>query len=186
MRQTIKFDEINDWVDATIQMWKEIDQSVRADRPECVAQDTLFVLPYGTRTIAYLFIKYRLTRLGYRVRRDSSYGPFTAHDNIYIEWDHNPIEYDIIARVRKGAEFLEKKYPGWLDKIDLDTLDMYNPKKCVLGQLFGFYGREVASKLEKRGFDILDDEPVEHYSMLTKAWRDKILRMRGVGRMEEW
>ncbi len=30
-------------------------------------------------------------------------------------------------RVEKGAKWLDAKYPGWIDRIDLATLDQKNP-----------------------------------------------------------
>ena len=39
-------------------------------------------------------------------------------------------------RVAKGAALLDEKRPGWVDRIDLDTLDIDNCEDCVLGQAF--------------------------------------------------
>lgn len=37
----------------------------------------------------------------------------------------------------KGATLLDSKYPGWAQKINLDTLDLSGARLCVLGQLYG-------------------------------------------------
>lgn len=45
--------------------------------------------------------------------------------------------------VRKGIKFLNEREPGWRKRIDLNTLDVANCAKCVLGQLYGEYGTGV-------------------------------------------
>jgi hypothetical protein len=39
------------------------------------------------------------------------------------------------ARVRHGAAFLDGAYLGWREHIDVNTLDMTDSRRCVLGQL---------------------------------------------------
>lgn len=39
-------------------------------------------------------------------------------------------------RVKRGAALLDKKYPGWADRIELDRLDLGSCTTCVLGQLY--------------------------------------------------
>lgn len=46
---------------------------------------------------------------------------------------------EAIAHVDVGAAFLDKKRPGWFNKIDLDVLAMYDGCYCVLGQLDGSF-----------------------------------------------
>lgn len=41
----------------------------------------------------------------------------------------------IAERVAAGAAFLDAREPGWWQRIDLDTLDLQAPCRCVLGQL---------------------------------------------------
>jgi hypothetical protein len=38
-----------------------------------------------------------------------------------------------------AAAFLDKFRPGWHNEVDADSLDMSNPGKCILGQLYGNY-----------------------------------------------
>ncbi len=39
-------------------------------------------------------------------------------------------------RVLAGIKWLDTNEPSWLDRIDLDTLDMGDVNNCVLGQVF--------------------------------------------------
>jgi hypothetical protein len=59
------------------------------------------------------------------------------------------------ARVRNGSQFLRELDPDWFKKIDIDTIDLHDPKKCILGQVFGDYCT-IANKLE-------DDRVLCHY-----------------------
>ena len=47
-------------------------------------------------------------------------------------------------RVAKAAQFLDKVVPGWFNLINLQTLQMSDCTKCVLGQTFG---RETEDQL---------------------------------------
>ena len=42
-------------------------------------------------------------------------------------------------RVTKGHQWLDQNYPGWKEKIDLDTLELSSCLNCVLGQLYGHF-----------------------------------------------
>jgi hypothetical protein len=42
----------------------------------------------------------------------------------------------IAERVAKGAALLDREEPGWEQRIDLETLALDDPCKCILGQLF--------------------------------------------------
>lgn len=46
-------------------------------------------------------------------------------------------------RVSRGIEYLNKTYPGWRQRIDLDTLSLIDCELCVLGQLTGYYSEAV-------------------------------------------
>lgn len=44
----------------------------------------------------------------------------------------------VLARVKAGIAFCEATYgPGWVDKIDMETLCLSDGSRCVLGQLEG-------------------------------------------------
>jgi hypothetical protein len=53
----------------------------------------------------------------------------------------DPPEPTLESIVRGGAERLDHYLPGWADQISLDTLDMCDWKRCVLGQLYGDYDK---------------------------------------------
>ncbi len=103
-------------------------------------------------------------------------------------------------RVEAGAAFLNVVHPGWFKKIDVEILDLGDACKCVLGELYGGYGdgrdelgladssytegsgqawikgNGKVAKTEVLGFYIDDDE-VDHYSILTKLWVAKIKKL---------
>lgn len=66
----------------------------------------------------------------------------------------------IEERVTAGAAWLDEHRPGWWQRIDLETLDLGDPCKCVLGQEYGDFGvapAEVAGASEPAvafGFDV--------------------------------
>lgn len=43
----------------------------------------------------------------------------------------------IESRVAKGADLLDREFPGWWAMIDVETLDIGCISNCVLGQVFG-------------------------------------------------
>lgn len=43
-------------------------------------------------------------------------------------------------RVASGVALLDQRVPGWVDRINVDRLDMASNVSCVLGQLFSDYG----------------------------------------------
>lgn len=46
---------------------------------------------------------------------------------------------DVQTRVAAGVAFLDRQVPGWVDRIDVDNLDVACSVNCVLGQLYGGY-----------------------------------------------
>lgn len=46
---------------------------------------------------------------------------------------------DLAAAVRRGAELLDAKHPGWAAKIAVDRLAMESCDDCILGQLYGHF-----------------------------------------------
>lgn len=48
-------------------------------------------------------------------------------------------------RVARGVKLLDKRMPGWDNRIDLYRLDMEDYRHCVLGQLYGAYHRGIYS-----------------------------------------
>lgn len=43
---------------------------------------------------------------------------------------------ETMLRVKRGVEWLDANYPGWESKVIINTLDMSNGCRCILGQLF--------------------------------------------------
>lgn len=90
----------------------------------------------------------------------------------------------IEGAVRAGAAFLDLQLPGWQKQINLSTLDLQSMTRCILGQLYGTYGRgtidlglrdDLAAQL---GFVLPFKYTKTHshaeialaYEMLTLAW----------------
>lgn len=43
----------------------------------------------------------------------------------------------IAERVQRGAALLDTRFPGWVDSVDLSTLNLASGCDCILGQKFG-------------------------------------------------
>ena len=78
--------------------------------------------------------------------------------------------------VDNGAALLDERLPGWRDHIDPATLELADGCHCILGQLFGDYGK---------GIDILAVSPTKYgfvkpprttYERLTAAWKAVLRR----------
>jgi len=94
--------------------------------------------------------------------------------------DYTQEESDMMHAVSRGVGWLNKNYPGWVDKIDLNELDMSTGTNCVLGQL-GFdvnWHDDDRDFFEENGFILHHSEDYcnrgELYSILTVEWVDKI------------
>lgn len=91
----------------------------------------------------------------------------------------------VTERVQAGAAWLDQHRPGWLDRIDLITLNVEDPECCVLGQEFGDYGDRPDAlrdyrEAERLGFYVRwaghgDDRYTAEYAALTEAWKDYVL-----------
>lgn len=81
----------------------------------------------------------------------------------------------IQERVANGAALLDEKKPGWRDKINLEELDISDPSRCVVGQLYqgrggylhGLSDLQTYSSYET-GFAI---ENAGEYPLLTAEWK---------------
>ena len=96
----------------------------------------------------------------------------------------------IAERVAAGAAWLdEHEPPGWVDRVDPDTLNLGDCWRCVLGQLRGEYF-DALDDLgldevwgDDHGFSLNEDLPYpERYAELTAAWRDLISTRRAARR----
>jgi hypothetical protein len=80
-------------------------------------------------------------------------------------------------RVERGAAMLP---PRWHEKVNAATLDISNPFKCILGQLYGGYGRGltvlgISSWASELGFN---GENKDDQDAMTEAWRELIAQRR--------
>lgn len=98
--------------------------------------------------------------------------------------------------VENGVTWLDANIPDWIDRIDVDTLDLQDCVKCVLGQLFDptepgapqeYGGFTYASnRYFSRDFETLvfygfeADTERHSYDELTEAWRSVILERRAM------
>lgn len=58
----------------------------------------------------------------------------------------------ILKNVRDGAALLDKEFgPNWVDLIDLDTLELSNSCKCILGQVH----KKLHPRSQKTGYGVL-------------------------------
>ena len=60
---------------------------------------------------------------------------------------YNPFE----KVVKKGMALLDAQVPEWRDRVDLDTLDISKPYRCILGQV---YADEMAISFTLNGYEI--------------------------------
>jgi hypothetical protein len=91
----------------------------------------------------------------------------------------------IDLRVAAGAAWLDANRPGWWQRINLATLDLGDPCRCVLGQLFGDYAEApVGARFTDtdayvaidQGFNNAGGEDED--ATLTAAWRTLITARR--------
>lgn len=101
-------------------------------------------------------------------------------------------------RVRRGAEYLDERDPGWHRRIDPNVLELGSGDHCVLGQLHGEFrlglGRSGMLSLSSapraslspvaHGFKcvggVSEEWQARDYELLTRAWRIAI-RQRWAG-----
>ena len=79
-------------------------------------------------------------------------------------------------RVRCGAELLDREQPSWCERIDVPRLRTSSPRRCVLGQVYGTYGRGldvlgIRFRVEPYGFCGLGNS---EYLRLDMFWREAI------------
>lgn len=95
-----------------------------------------------------------------------------------------PRQSTLKKRAAAGAAYLDKREPGWADKINLASLDMSFCVTCVIGQLYGDYYEYYKMPLswkEDLGFTILPDKAPskKEWEELTECWKDEILARGG-------
>jgi hypothetical protein len=99
------------------------------------------------------------------------------------------------AKARKGAELLDTHNPGWFRHVSLKTLDMRSIDKCIVGQVYGDWGRGMDEldhtfdnsdwrKLQADyGFDLPEEDYEdacfdwnENWAALQSAWIEEIMK----------
>lgn len=96
-------------------------------------------------------------------------------------------------QVKNGMAFLDQRFPDWLYRVNVETLDLVDCEYCVLGQLCGDY--EVAATALKLGY-IYGEEfrnlafigvpstgadtewEDQNWEELTKEWKCQIIERR--------
>ncbi|WP_433332467.1 hypothetical protein [Spirillospora sp. CA-294931] len=80
--------------------------------------------------------------------------------------------------VQAGAKLLDRNRPGWEREIDLHEMDVSDPWRCPLAQLFGSY-TEGLDRLDVNDSMVFGFESGRaDYSDLTFAWRELITERR--------
>lgn len=98
---------------------------------------------------------------------------------------------DLAKSAGQGAELLDTAVPGWHRVVHVATLDLGDPHRCVLGQLFGDYMSGVRAlripiiEDVTLGFDMRIEEPAERIAALTQAWLAEINSRRAADRAEQ-
>jgi hypothetical protein len=84
------------------------------------------------------------------------------------------------TNVRRGAELLDERLPGWRKAIDPDALDMSDGCDCILGAIFGDYdkgldvlGLDPLREAQRYGFYL---GPGQTWSKIQNAWLRVIAR----------
>lgn len=91
----------------------------------------------------------------------------------FLRWIADSLK--LTDRYERGARLLDRRCPGWYERIDITKLDMKSGQYCVLGQLFGSFMRG----LRKLG---IEDEVPYGFNYYTEEprWSDLIVKRRGV------
>jgi len=81
-------------------------------------------------------------------------------------------------QIEKGIEYLNTNHTGWLEKIDLEILDMDHSMRCIIGQLKGNYFAWSSDNvlLNKTALGFLAESEI--IDTLTKEWKARILELR--------
>lgn len=99
---------------------------------------------------------------------------------------------DARAAVANGVKLLDEKKPGWRDVLapQMDQFNIASPCRCVLGLVYGSFGRGLGELLRDR--DYSDSSRMRFaedrgwvsfrgdntYTLLDQAWREELTRER--------
>lgn len=83
-------------------------------------------------------------------------------------------------QIARGAKYLDKHFPGWVSRIDLDTFDTNDCNQCVVSQgtendYYEWENKNGVEEALRCGF--LADNEVD-WDALTRLWREEVLRRR--------
>ncbi len=91
------------------------------------------------------------------------------------------------SRAARGAKLLDRRAPGWWERIEVSRLDLASCPLCVMGQLFGHYEQGLARLAVWRrgheyGFALPSFESEmsssEAWVKLTDIWRSIVFKRR--------
>lgn len=68
---------------------------------------------------------------------------------------------ELALRAATGAQFLDQVAPNWPARIDTRTLDIANPLRCALGQLYGDYGHGLVHSGFVKNFPLFSEGRTE-------------------------
>lgn len=93
--------------------------------------------------------------------------------------------------VARGIDLLDSRLPNWVEKIDLETLNMEDPNHCIAAQIGKgnmFEGldmlgiRDLSFPMESYGLDIThfayDTDDIGAYRELQQLWVEEIQKRR--------
>ena len=97
--------------------------------------------------------------------------------------------FTVYDRVNMGIVYLDNHRPGWLDKINVETLDMNYSLCCVLGQIDGdFNNSNIVWNLTRKEVATLGLRPKSQKpnssdfkgecACLTKVWKQAITSLK--------
>lgn len=82
-------------------------------------------------------------------------------------------------RVALGAKRMDQIRPGWVDKVDLDTLNQRVATHCVMGQTGGYWSVPMEDRPNSEGFGLdYRDDTTSNWVLLTEAWKRLIIARR--------
>ena len=80
----------------------------------------------------------------------------------------------IAERVRVDMALLDRERPGWIEEIDLETLDMGDLWHCVLGQVYRHYDKAPRRTVRSIGTTFLCTSHRDTWDGLERAWKRQI------------
>lgn len=106
--------------------------------------------------------------------------------NDQAKWESASMN-ELLERVERGARFMDIFQPDWYVRVDTDYLDLSHPRECVLGQLYGSFGKGLAAiRASDWGMDSVrsqidwsfnngfSDYSGERYGTMTELWREQV------------